>query len=73
METFGTALGSRRVISTQGYLDIFDFARSPLDWAPRNLCQEEQVIVAQGNLCLFWGEGKGGSDFFSDFFRRGRL
>jgi len=43
-----------------------------LDWAPRNLCQEEQVIVAQGNLSLFWGEGEGGSDYTGVFFGRGK-
>lgn len=34
--------------ATTGYLDIFDFGRSALDWAPRNLKEEEQLLLAQG-------------------------
>eukprot|EP00435_Cladocopium_sp_Y103_P014591 s1492_g3.t1 len=34
--------------ATTGYLEIFDFGRSALDWAPRNLKEEEQVLLAQG-------------------------
>lgn len=30
------------------------------------------MIVAQGNLSLFWGEGEGGSDYIGVFFGRGK-
>ncbi|CAK8996505.1 Hypothetical protein (Fragment) [Durusdinium trenchii] len=33
--------------ATTGYLDLFDFRRSGMDWAPGNL-KEEQILVAQG-------------------------
>eukprot|EP00913_Durusdinium_trenchii_P018763 g17631.t2 len=34
-------------IQGPGYLDLFDFRRSGMDWAPGNL-KEEQILVAQG-------------------------
>eukprot|EP00928_Gymnodinium_smaydae_P027433 TRINITY_DN21225_c0_g1_i1.p1 TRINITY_DN21225_c0_g1~~TRINITY_DN21225_c0_g1_i1.p1 ORF type:complete len:1605 (+),score=289.64 TRINITY_DN21225_c0_g1_i1:188-5002(+) len=34
--------------ATLGYLDIFDFARSQLDWAPVDLRHEVRLLVAHG-------------------------
>ena len=42
---------TRPVSRSPGYLDLFDFRRSGMDWAPGNL-KEEQILVAQGDRTM---------------------